>query len=138
MRSVGSPGVGPGSGGGEPLVRPYEAVIIFEADLEDGVVDALIERSLDLLRSHDAVPGTVDRWGKRQLAYEVRHKREGYYVVVAFSSEPKAVFELDRSLHLLDEVLRHKIVRLPDRVAKRAPAGVTGNAPGRAGTAAAG
>jgi small subunit ribosomal protein S6 len=48
------------------------------------------------------------------LAYEIRKKREGYYVVAEFSAEPKAAAELDRFLVLADEVLRHKIMRVPD------------------------
>ena len=58
--------------------------------------------------------GTVDRWGKRTLAYELTHKREGYYVVAEFTAEPKAAADLDRFLVLADEVLRHKIMRVPD------------------------
>jgi small subunit ribosomal protein S6 len=49
----------------------------------------------------------------------MRKKREGYYVVTEFTAEPKASAELDRFLVLADEVLRHKIVRLPDKVAGR-------------------
>ena len=44
----------------------------------------------------------------------MNHKREGYYVLVEFSGEPETVAELDRMLALADEVLRHKMVRLPD------------------------
>ena len=48
------------------------------------------------------------------FAYEVNHKREGYYVVVEFTAEPETVAALDRMLTLADEVVRHKVVRLPD------------------------
>jgi len=109
-------------------------LIIFAPDLEDSVIESFIERVLDLVRTNGGSPGTVDRWGRRALAYEVRHKREGYYVLFEFSAEPKAASELDRFLLLLDEVLRHKIVRLPDKVARRAASGQRG----RAASAAAG
>ena len=45
----------------------------------------------------------------------MNHKREGYYVVVEFTGEPETVAALDRMLGLADEVVRHKVVRLPDR-----------------------
>jgi small subunit ribosomal protein S6 len=115
-------------------VRPYETVIIFAPELEDSVIESFLERLLDLVKVNGGSPGTVDRWGRRTLAYELKHRREGYYVLVQFSAEPKVASELDRFLLLLDEVLRHKIVRLPDKVAGRAPSG----APGRAAGAAAG
>jgi small subunit ribosomal protein S6 len=114
-------------------MRPYEVMIIFSADLEDSEIESFIERSLDLLRSNGATPGVVNRWGKRAFAYEVKHRREGYYVLIEFSAEPKAIAELDRFLLLLDEVVRHKIIRLPEKVALRASSGT-----GRATSAEAG
>ena len=94
------------------------------------MIGSFVERVLELLRANGATPGQVDRWGKRTLAYEVKHRREGYYVLVEFSADPKAVAELDRFLLLLDEVLRHKIVRLPEKAAGRARSRTTARAAG--------
>lgn len=109
-------------------MRHYEVMVIFDPDLEPSVVESFVERSLELLRSNGATPGTVERWGRRQFAYEVKHKREGFYVLIDFSAEPGAISELDRFLLLLDEVLRHKIIRLPDDAAGHAGAGSSGRA----------
>ena len=95
-------------------MRPYETVIIFDTEAEESAITAVLEKGLDIVRNNGGTVGTVDRWGKRTLAYELRHKREGYYVVAEFSAEPKAAAELDRFLVLADEVLRHKIMRVPD------------------------
>jgi small subunit ribosomal protein S6 len=95
-------------------VRPYETVIIFDTEVEESAITAVLERGLDVVRNSGGTVGTVDRWGKRTLAYEIRKKREGYYVVAEFSAEPKATADLDRLLTLADEVLRHKIMRVPD------------------------
>jgi small subunit ribosomal protein S6 len=103
-------------------MRQYEAVVIFAPDLEESVVDALIERLLDTLRSAGSAPGPVNRWGKRTLAYEVNHHREGYYVLFEFSAEPQTIADLDRFLLLLDEVIRHKIVRQPEKAPRRSSA----------------
>jgi small subunit ribosomal protein S6 len=100
-------------------VRPYEAVIIFDTDAEESAITAVLERALDVVRNSGGTTGAVDRWGKRTLAYELRHKREGYYVVAEFTSEPKAAADIDRLLVLADEVLRHKIMRLPDQAVGR-------------------
>ncbi len=101
-------------------MRPYEVVIIYDPTLEEDTIRAAVDRSTDLIRSRGGVVGRVDRWGKRRLAYEIRHNREGYYVLVEATAEPATIAELDRALHLADEVLRHKVIRLPDRVAGRA------------------
>jgi small subunit ribosomal protein S6 len=102
-------------------MRPYEVMVIFDPGLEEDVIRAAVDRFTELLRSRGATVGRVDHWGKRRLAYELRHRHEGVYVLVEASAEPAAMTELDRVLHLADEVIRHKVVRVPDAVV-RAPA----------------
>jgi len=97
-------------------VRPYETMIIFDPEVEETAIQGVLDRALEVVRSNGGTPGAVDRWGRRAFAYEMHHKREGYYVVAEFVSEPKASAELDRFLVLADEVMRHKIIRLPDMV----------------------
>ena len=104
-------------------MRPYEAMIIFDPDAEESAVTAVLDRSVDLVKANGGNPGAVNRWGRRGLAYEIRKKREGYYVLVEYTAEPRATTELDRMLTLADEVMRHKIIRLPDKAARRAGAG---------------
>jgi small subunit ribosomal protein S6 len=101
-------------------MRPYEVVVILDAGLEDDVIRAAIDRATELIRSRGGNPNRVDRWGKRRFAYELKHRWEGYYVLIDATAEPAVMAELDRTLHLADEVLRHKIIRLPDAVAGRA------------------
>ena len=95
-------------------MRPYEVMAIFEATTEPGLIQSVLDHALEVIRSTGGNPGAIDRWGKRSFAYEVNHKREGYYLVMEFVSEPETVSALDRLLRLADEVVRHKIVRLPD------------------------
>ncbi len=96
-------------------MRPYETMIIFDTEHDEAAVQAVLTTAGDIVRSHGGNPGSVHRWGKRTLAYEVNHKSEGYYVVFEFTAEPTVTSELDRMLSLADEVLRHKVIRLPDR-----------------------
>ena len=103
-------------------MRPYEVMAIFEATTEPGLIQSVLDHALEVIRTNGGNPGTIDRWGKRNFAYEVNHKREGYYVVVEFTGEPRTVSELDRTLGLADEVVRHKIVRLPDSLVGAAAA----------------
>ena len=98
-------------------MRPYEVMAIFEASTEPTVIQGVLDQALDVIRTTGGTPGAIDRWGKRTFAYEVNHKREGYYVVVEFTGEPETVAALDRMLGLADEVVRHKVVRMPDAAA---------------------
>src|SRR5579875_2511300 len=97
---------GPGpQGGGEPPMRHYEVMVILDAGLEEDAIRAVLDRATQLFTAGGATVGKVDRWGKRRFAYEVRHRSEGYYVLIDVKSEPAAVAEVDRMLGLADEVI---------------------------------
>src|SRR4051812_22232458 len=99
-------------------------MVIFDAGLEEDAIRAVLDRATDAVRSKGATPGRVDRWGKRRFAYELHHRWEGYYVLMEMTAEPEAMDELDRMFHLADEVVRHKVIRIPEKVAGRAPRSV--------------
>lgn len=94
-------------------MRPYEVVIIIDSALEDDVIQGAVTRATQLLTERGATVNNTERWGKRRFAYELAHRWEGYYVLLDVSSEPAAMAELDRMLSLADEVVRHKVIRLP-------------------------
>jgi len=98
-------------------MRPYEVMIILDPTLEEAAIQAQVDRSTQIVRNGGGEPGRVDRWGKRRLAYEIQHHREGTYLLLEAKAEPSAMEALDRALHLSDEVIRHKVIRLPDKIA---------------------
>jgi small subunit ribosomal protein S6 len=100
-------------------MRPYEVMVILDAGLEEDAIRAAVDRATSLIESRGGHPGRVDHWGRRRFAYELKHRWEGYYVLIEATAEPAVMAELDRSLRLADEVVRHKIIRLPDAVAGR-------------------
>lgn len=104
------------------VMRPYEVMVIFEAATDAQLIQTELDRFLEVIRANGGTVGAIDRWGRRPFAYEVNHKREGYYVLVGFAGSPATVDELDRQLGLADVVLRHKVIRLPERAIKAASA----------------
>lgn len=107
-------------------MRPYEVMIILEPALEEAAVQQVINRSTELLTKSAGTVNRVEKWGKRRLAYELNHRTEGYYVLFDVTSEPGPMDELDRTLRLADDVLRHKIVRIPEQAAgRKLPAAAT-------------
>jgi len=95
-------------------MRPYETMIVFDVAVDAQAIQIALDKALETIRSSDGNPGAIDRWGKRPLAYEIKKRKEGYYVLVEFTGEPTTVVALDRVLTLSDEVLRFKILRQPD------------------------
>jgi small subunit ribosomal protein S6 len=87
-------------------------VYIFDSGLEDTAINERLERFHSLLGS----PGDlkVDHWGRRQLAYPIGRKEQGYYVVARFSAEGTALPEYERALRLDDSVVRY-LLTLHDR-----------------------
>ncbi len=100
-------------------MRPYEVMVILNASLDEEVIRAAVDRATDLIKARGAALGKVDHWGRRRFAYEVKHQIEGYYVLIETTAEPAVMADLDRMLHLADEVVRHKIIRIPEKVTGR-------------------
>jgi small subunit ribosomal protein S6 len=65
------------------------------------------------------VHGTPDWWGRRRLAYPIKKQSDGYYAVFNLVAHAGAMDEVERTLRLSDDVLRHKLLRLPDHEAAR-------------------
>jgi small subunit ribosomal protein S6 len=99
-------------------MRPYEVMVILDASLDEDVIRATVDQAAELITAKGSPP-RVERWGKRRFAYEFKHKTEGYYVLFDTMAEPATMADLDRMLHLADEVVRHKIIRLPDKLPSR-------------------
>ncbi len=100
-------------------MRAYEVVVILDATLEEEAIRPVLDRATAPI-TKDGTKVSTDRWGKRRFAYELKHRWEGIYVLLAFSTDStEALAELDRVLYLADEVLRHKVMRIPEKVANR-------------------
>jgi small subunit ribosomal protein S6 len=94
-------------------LREYECMLILPAEADEATVSTATDRISAVAAKHSGQVRNIERWGRRRLAYELDHRNEGYYVVVTFSAEPVAQTELERTLNLADEVLRHKVMALP-------------------------
>lgn len=90
------------------MARQYEAVYIFDSTLEDTAINEKLDRFSTLLGSPDDLE--LDHWGRRQLAYPIGVKENGYYVVARFGAESAVLPEFERALRLDDGVLRYLMV----------------------------
>lgn len=99
--------------------RAYELMVIFDGDLEEAAFEGQVKQLQEALEAEGGRVATTDVWGRRRFAYEINHKSEGYYVVYEVVTETPGFPDLERTLRLADEVVRHKLFRLPDREATR-------------------
>jgi small subunit ribosomal protein S6 len=91
-------------------VREYEIVYIFDSVLTEDQVNEKLERYHRHITDGDGEVTAVDHWGKRQLAYPIRKKSSGYYVVVQFTAPTEGLPEMERTLKLDEELVRYLIV----------------------------
>jgi small subunit ribosomal protein S6 len=96
------------------LLRDYEILYIVRPELDDEQLQAAIATVDKLIESLGGATQKTDVWGRRRLAYEVRHLREGQYVLTDFQIDPARVPELEGTLKISDTVFRHLVVRKPE------------------------
>lgn len=92
-------------------MRKYETVFVIRPDLEDEKYTEVIEKFKSIIENTGGEITNIDKWGKKRLAYEINHVKEGYYVVVKFNAKPETAEELDRVYKISDDIIRHIIVR---------------------------
>ena len=92
-------------------MRDYEVLYIVRPDLDDDKVQDAVKRVNTLIERSGGSAVHTNLWGKRKLAYEVKHQKEGIYVLEDFKIAPERVPELEAALKITEEVLRHLIVR---------------------------
>lgn len=100
-------------------MRAYELMVIVDADVDDAGVKAVNSRIGELIAADGGEVVKTDAWGRRRYAYPIKHKLEGIYTVFEIVTPASNLNELDRFLRLADDVVRHKIMRLPEAEAEK-------------------
>lgn len=101
------------------MIRAYELMVIFDRDADEATRNPIIDQMTSLVEGGSGQVATTDDWGLRQFAYEIDHKNEGHYMVFEIVTESAGLDDVDRMLRLADEIVRHKIIRLPEVEAER-------------------
>jgi len=92
-------------------VRDYEVVYIFDTTVPEEAIREKLDRYHQQLTEVGGGEITAtDHWGRRQLAYPIRKRTNGYYVVVQFRTPVEALPEYERLLKLDEDLLRYLIV----------------------------
>ncbi len=101
-------------------MRGYELMIILDGTLDESVAQQWVATVTKATKAAGGeVRGKADWWGKRRLAFPIKKKDDGFYVVFNIVAPGGALDELERSLRIADDVLRHKLLRLPEAEAAR-------------------
>ena len=97
--------------GGGFVRRDYELGFILNPEVSEEQTSAILERIEEIVNNYDGQVVKVNQWGRRRLAYPIEHHRDGYYVFIDMILTPETVLELDRTLKVSEEVMRHLVKR---------------------------
>lgn len=102
-------------------MRRYELMLVIRPDVADDKSQALVDRTTRQVVAAGGQIVKVAPWGRRRLAYPIDRHREGSYQIILFEAPAEAIAELERSLLITEEVLRHLITRVerPIKAARR-------------------
>lgn len=95
-------------------MKAYELLYIIRPDLDEEATTALVDRLSGLVASNGGDNLTVEKWGKRRLAYEIQDYKEGQYILMNFDGEGRTSQEIERVMKISDDVIRFLTVRKED------------------------
>ena len=107
------------------ITRLYEAVYIVDPDLGEEQVEAITSRYRQIVETAGGTVGSVDVWERRKLAYEIKGRREGIYVVMHFTGTAIVEAELRRVFQISEDQIRSMIVRMDEEEPAALPAAET-------------
>ena len=90
-------------------MREYELVFIVHPDLDSSAFDEIVERVQGWIKDEGGQVDKTDVWGKRQLAYPIRKKNEGQYVLIDTQLPNTAIKGLEYNMNLLEPIMRYLI-----------------------------
>jgi small subunit ribosomal protein S6 len=91
----------------------YEIMLLLDSELADERQDEILTRARELVERRGGTWQGQEAWGRRKLAYEIRHKPEAFYHLLHLDCDAETLEELSRVLKITDGALRHMAVRRP-------------------------
>jgi len=99
--------------------RDYELGFILSPEVNEEQTRTIQERIEHIVSNYGGQIMRVNQWGRRRLAYPINHHRDGIYVFIDMILTPETVSELDRTLKVSEEVMRHLITRRDPKAAQK-------------------
>lgn len=87
-------------------MKNYELLTIFKPSLDSEELDKAVDKISEEVKSFEGSVASVDKMGRKKLAYDVQGYRDGYFTNLVVSMPAEAVVEFKRSLKLNENVLR--------------------------------
>jgi small subunit ribosomal protein S6 len=96
-------------------LRTYETIIVIDSLLKPEEIDSIITKYERFISANGGKVESLDRWGKRRLAYEINKRQYGFYVLIRFQGPSAMIKQLDREYRLNESLLRTKVIKLDEK-----------------------
>ena len=96
----------------EQLQYDYELVFIVHPEVADDALDPVINNITQYITGKGGTVVEVARWGRKKLAYPIKHVLEGNYVLVKFKLDPSANKELETNLKISEKIIRYLLIKI--------------------------
>jgi small subunit ribosomal protein S6 len=97
-------------------MRRYESVVILDPDLTDDDIRQFTERYTALIKNNNGETIKVEDWGKKKLAYLVKKREMGRYILFDYVASAEVIIEVERNFKIDEEVIKYLSVKLDDDV----------------------
>ena len=92
-------------------MNKYELTVVVSANVEDEVRVNTVEQVKELVARFGGVISSVEDCGKKRLAYEIQHMKDGFYYFIKFDADAAAPAEIESRIRIMDNVIRFLIVK---------------------------
>ncbi len=99
-------------------MRKYETIIVIDSLLKAEETENIISKYERFVSANGGQIEAIERWGKKRLAYEIKKRQYGFYVLIRFDGPPPMIKQLEREYRLNESLLRYVTIKLDDRALK--------------------
>jgi len=96
-------------------LRTYETVIVIDSFLKNEEIDEIVNKVERVISNNGGKIESIERWGKKRLAFEIKRRQYGYYVEIVFEAPPNVIRILEREYRLEENILRYLSIYLDKR-----------------------
>ncbi len=96
----------------------YETTFIVNAALDDAQVDTVIEKVKELIVKNGGDVRSLEKWGRKRLAYTIEKKNNGFYAFFEFKAPGELIAKLERHYHFDEQIIRHLTIQLDKKALK--------------------
>ena len=96
----------------------YETTFIVNAALDDAQIESVIEKVKDLIVKNGGEVRSLEKWGRKRLAYTIDKKNNGFYAYLEFKAPGDLIAKMERHYHLDDQIIRHLTIQLDKKALK--------------------